>query len=352
LTSESLAADAVVCGLGAVSCVGRDALSTAAAVRAGVSGFVRHPVMADVEGRPVQVAMCPWMHHRVPAAQRMIEALRSAVAESMRVISGAANQAKIGLLVNLPPQRPGLPVDVAAYAQTELTRAFPKRFSRIACAQRGHAGVLMAVASALASLRDGSMDACVVCGTDSYMNLETLEWLEETEQFHGTGARNNAWGFVPGEAAGALLVTLAPIAERLGLKPIARVLSVGLGTEEHLIRTESVCLGRGVTTAFRQALAPLPEDVRITDVFCDMNGEPYRADEYGFAITRTRERFESPSEFIAPADCLGDVGAASGAMLLVLATLAQRKGYARGPLALVWASSDAGERGAALLGQV
>jgi 3-oxoacyl-[acyl-carrier-protein] synthase-1 len=80
-----------------------------------------------------------------------------------------------------------------------------------------------------------------------------------------------------------------------------------------------------------------------------MNGEPYRADEYGFTVTRTRERFEAASEFVAPADCWGDVGAASGPLLAVLAVVAHAKRYARGGASLLWASSDSGERAAALL---
>jgi len=84
-------------------------------------------------------------------------------------------------------------------------------------------------------------------------------------------------------------------------------------------------------------------------VFCDMNGEPYRADEYGFACLRTGEAFASASEFVAPADCLGDVSAASVPLGIMLSSIAVRKRYARGPYALVWASSEGGDRGAALL---
>ena len=80
-----------------------------------------------------------------------------------------------------------------------------------------------------------------------------------------------------------------------------------------------------------------------------LRGEPYRADEYGFAVTRTREHFVSPADFTAPADCWGDVGAASVPLSLGLALAAFAKGYSRGDTGLVWASSDTGERGAALV---
>jgi len=80
-----------------------------------------------------------------------------------------------------------------------------------------------------------------------------------------------------------------------------------------------------------------------------MNGEPYRADEFGFACVRTGEAFVSASDFNAPADCWGDVSAASGPLGLMLAVIAARKGYAKGRYGFVWASSEGGERAAALV---
>jgi 3-oxoacyl-[acyl-carrier-protein] synthase-1 len=79
-----------------------------------------------------------------------------------------------------------------------------------------------------------------------------------------------------------------------------------------------------------------------------MNGEPYRADEFGFAAVRVKESFMAASDFVAPADCWGDVGAASMPLSVILATIAGWKSYAKGPHAFVWASSESGERGASL----
>jgi len=80
-----------------------------------------------------------------------------------------------------------------------------------------------------------------------------------------------------------------------------------------------------------------------------MNGEPYRADEFGFTALRTKEHFESLSDFQAPADCWGDVAAAGALLHLGLACVAAYKQYARGPYAFAWASAEMGERAAALL---
>ena len=163
------------------------------------------------------------------------------------------------------------------------------------------------------------------------------------------GPLNNAWGFIPGEAAGAALLVSGDVVAGIETGALGQLLSVGVAVEPHRIRTETVCIGEGLTAAFRHALAELPAGARVTDVYCDMNGDPYRADEFGFACLRTKEHFTSASDFVAPADCWGDVSAASAPLAIVLSAIAGRKAYANGAYSFVWASSDSGERGAALL---
>ena len=321
-------------------------------MRAGVSGFSQHPIMKDVEARPVLVAACPWFTPESTApiriADSLIQAVTQALAPCRQGLEALDSPLTVALLVNLPLSRPGLPVDLSSRIQKELESAFPSRFGRVALAQRGHAGALMALKSGVTLLTAGGADACVIAGADSYIDLETLEYLEEIEQLHGAGARNNAWGFVPGEGAGAVLLLRRGTAERLDVAPVGRIVATGLGVEKSLNRSGDVCLGLGLTDAFREAFGGL-QGAQVTDMYCDMNGEPYRADEYGFAVTRTREHFVAPSEFVAPADCWGDVGAATGPLCLTLATIAIQKAYAKGGISLVWASSDSGERGAAVV---
>jgi 3-oxoacyl-[acyl-carrier-protein] synthase-1 len=120
--------------------------------------------------------------------------------------------------------------------------------------------------------------------------------------------------------------------------------------EANCIHTDTVCIGEGLSAAFQQALAGLPSgNARVDHTICDMNGEPYRGNEFGFARLRSSGRFAAGSEFDTPADCWGDVGAASGPLFAILAAFAARKRYAPGPLTLLWASSQGGGRAAALL---
>jgi 3-oxoacyl-[acyl-carrier-protein] synthase-1 len=341
--------DAVnVVAVGASTPVGRDALSSAAAVRAGVSGFLEHPYLIDTVGEPMRVAMAPWLDIGCEGVDRFEMLLIPAVAQVMDSMP-AVNGVRLALALGLPGARPGLPEDLERRLREAVLRQFPGRFVAVAAFASGHAAGFYALQAAVNKIANGSFDGCVIAGVESYLSAETLEWLEASDQFHGAGPLNNAWGFVPGEAAGAVLVMSDTAVTRLGVRPLGRVQSVGTGLEPNRIKTQTVCIGEGLTAAFRAALAGLPTGARVTDVVCDMNGEPYRADEFGFATLRTKESFASASGFLAPAEVWGDVSAASAPLGVGLSVLAAEKGYANGPFALVWGSSEGGERGALLL---
>jgi 3-oxoacyl-[acyl-carrier-protein] synthase I len=338
-----------VVGLGASTPVGRDAWSSAAAVRAGISGFTEHPYMIDTAGEPMRLALAPWLDIDCQGPDRFEALLVPAIEQALHPLSGAQSQLRVALALALPSTRPGLPVDLESRLRATLSERFRHQFTAVGTFPAGHAGALLGLHAAHGRLAAATFDACLVAGVESYVAPDTLEWLEGQDQLHGAGPLNNAWGFIPGEAAGAVALVNASTVERLGLEAMAGVLSVGQSVEKNRIKTETVCIGEGLTAAFREGLAGLPPSAKITDIVCDMNGEPYRADEFGFACLRTKESFESASDFVAPADCWGDVSAASGPLFLMLATISGAKGYAKGPHAFVWASSEGGERAAALM---
>ncbi len=340
----------VIVALGACTPVGRDAWSSAAAVRAGISGFGQHPYMIDSAGEPMRAAIAPWIDIGLSGADRLEALLFPAIEQVLEPITPPREEPlRMAISLGLPSPRPGLPEDIQRQMMSRINKRFAPQFSSAASFCAGHAAGLIALQAAAAKLGQGALDACVVAGVDSYIEAETLEWLEENDQLHSAGPLNNAWGCIPGEAGSALLLMRESVAVAAALQPLALVLGSGSATEPKRIKTETVCIGEGLTQAFRATLAALPAGSRITDVYCDMNGEPYRGDEFGFTALRTKECFESASDFVAPADCWGDVAAAGGALHVMLATVAGRKGYANGNLAFAWASAEMGERAAALI---
>lgn len=333
--------------LGASTALGRCAWSSAAALRAAISGFCEHPEAIDTAGEPIKVAMASWLEPALPVAERFEALLMPAIEHALA--EHALDPARVALALALPSARPGLDNDLPARLLRRASRQFAARFSTAASFIDGHSAGYLALGAARRKLEAGQLDACVVAGAESYLDVETLEWLEDRDQVHGAGEHNNAWGFVPGEGAGALLLMRETVAERLALAPLAKLLGDASGFEPNHYGTERVCIGTGLSETFSALFEHLPAGATITDIVCDANGEAERADEYGFACLRVGEVLASASDFIAPAEGWGDVGAASAPLHLALAAIAGVKQYANGDLAMTFALSDTGRRGAALL---
>ena len=139
------------------------------------------------------------------------------------------------------------------------------------------------------------------------------------------------------------------LGEKVWLGHPCRIASVSTTQENNPIHSDAVCLGVGLTKAVAGACARLGPGDQIAQTVCDLNGEPYRADEFGYTVVRTSQYFRQATDVDTPADCWGDMGAASGPLFLGLSAIAARKRYAKGPWSVAWASSESGYRSCALL---
>ena len=106
-------ADVRVVGLGACTSVGRDAWSTAAAIRAGVSGFADHPYMVDTAGERMRVALAPWLDTDFGGVDRFEALLLPALDQALAPVSVLRDVGiRVALALALPALRPGLPDDL------------------------------------------------------------------------------------------------------------------------------------------------------------------------------------------------------------------------------------------------
>ena len=335
-----------IVGVGAVTSVGLSAPATAAAVRGGISGFAEHPFMIDRQGEPIIVASVLNIGATTSGPNHLCDLTARALREAALPLEPhCCDAGRIATFVGLPPQRPGRAADLESRLVDALRQI--AGISSVECIATGHSAGLMALEAVSRNVVANPTGLYLAGGVDSYLEPETMDWLEGNDQLHGGP---NAFGFMPGEAAGFCLVCSEQVAQRFDLPVLARLWTGATAREENLIKTDTVCLGKGLTEVFRKVFAQLPATTeRIDHIICDMNGEPYRADEYGFSIARLSQRFEDASAFIAPADCWGDVGAASGPLFVNLVVAAGQRGYAKARYNLVWTSSESGERSAAIL---
>jgi len=339
-----------VAGLGAQTAVGRSALAMAAAARGRVTAGARHPYIVDRFGERIVVARVPWLRAEMSLERRIVALGGDAAEDALQplVPSLTAAEARIAMIVGLPAPRPGLPPGFHDRVCAALGRRIREHvpLTSVRGVALGHVGGLAAIEEGYRLISERKVDACLVGGADSYIDRVTLEWLDWTGSLL---AAKNPRGFVPGEAAGFCVLVSEQLARESRLPTLATVADATTQEEKKLRRDRAVCIGEGLTEAFRRVLAKLPADGKVEQLLCDYNGQPHRAEEYGFAAMRVGDRFRDPGQLATPAECWGDVGAASGPLLAMLAIVGARKGYARSGHALVWTSAMVAERTAALL---
>lgn len=339
-----------IIGCGARTPLGLDRQSSAAAVRAGIAVIAEHPFMIDRFGEPMKVARDAALDPDLALPERLLALAIPAAREALAPLDGVRTVPIVSIMVSLGEQRPGQDPHTSATLAEALCNGLN---GTVATRQQahwmgGHAGGILAMEEAHRLLAEGGAELVLAGGVDSYMSRDTLEWLDDSEQLH---SEENIYGFCPGEAAGFVLIARMETARRLGLAPLVTLVSVGSGIERNLIKTEDICLGDGLSAAFRTAAEPIRNAEMIDRIICDMNGERYRGNEYGFATLKTSGLFKDAAGFEAPADCWGDVGASAGPLFASLVVEAEERGYSKGPLSIIWASSEGGWRAAAVLRQ-
>jgi 3-oxoacyl-[acyl-carrier-protein] synthase-1 len=246
---------------------------------------------------------------------------------------------KTGLYLGLDDQE-----DAEAIA--EMVRAgLPGKCVTVKVKLKGRAAGLAALNSAVEDLAMGKVQAAIVGAIDSQIRPDSLERLDMAGQL--MSASNNH-GIIPGEAAGFVLLETGGAARARGAEALAMVMGLGQALEP-TTGTENPNQARGLTESVRAAV----QQARLQDgpplVVCDLNGDRYRAIEWGLTDPRVLRHLGGNVEVWHPADCLGDCGAASGLVDLIWGVEAMKKGYARNDRLLVWGASDNGFRAAAVV---
>lgn len=335
--------------VGARTPVGLRAESSAAAARAGISRVRRHPLLFDEEGEPLRTAMDARIEPDLPGWRRIAALAASAIDEVLekteRVIPPSE---RFAVLLSLPETRPGFSEADAGRVARAVLAGVERSTRRLAIdvVGRGSAGALEAFEVASKSSAAGRATYHLVCGAESYLEEETLDWLEADRRLTRKGVRN---GFTPGEAAGAILLASAEAIRRASIAPMAAVRGVGTSMEPRTILSGKDSLGEGLSRAIEKACSGLrlPEEA-VDAVWCDINGERYRTEEWGFALLRSQREIKT-TDYELLSSSWGDIGAATVPLQCVMAVQSWRRGCAAGQRALICAGSDGGLRGAVVL---
>lgn len=329
--------------------VGISVRQTSASVMAGISRY-RASAIFNRRYEPMILASLP--EEVVPPLEEALEGegLSQRARRMLRLAGPALNQARISLgptelpalflavPETLPTMAPSVERTFLRHLHRQAGGGFALERSRLFAS--GRAGGFEAASAALDAL-SGKGNSVLVGGVDTHYDARLLSTLDLEGRILAEGVMD---GFAPGEGAGFLLLGRRGPAEKPAL---ANLYSPGIGAEAGHRYSTKPYLGDGLAGAIASALdsakgRPIPA------VLSGLNGENHGAKEWGVSIARNFDSFADPFRHDHPAEFYGDLGAATGPVLIGLAAFGLRQGHFSGPC-LTWCASDTALRGAAVV---
>jgi 3-oxoacyl-[acyl-carrier-protein] synthase I len=339
----------LITGMGAVTSVGRDVATACASIRAGISRprpmieltsideetqdpvpLIAHPVAGFAEGF---VGYGAWVRLATPALAELLAGLGPLPQGFWRdacllLLTRYLEEDKAELGRNLVARR------LAAEYHIELPD------DRIEIVPLGGASLPVALVDAPEVRWSDGIGKILVVAVDSYFEAEVIEQLTIENRLR---TPDNPVGMALGQAAVALLFEEERAARRRGAKPLATVSAVTTDVEENDCYTEGENTGVGLSRCIANALDVSKLRSFTGEVVNDLNGEEWRAKEWGGVSHRLADRLVG-CRLHCPAVSVGDVGAASGPLGVCLALHMSRRGASTQPW-LIASSSEEGDVG-------
>ena len=345
-------ARAFVASLGVRSALGRGAAETCFLLRTGIPVLAAAPLVSG-EGEPITMGfdatLDPYLVGDDRAAKLAVTALEEALAPV--VASQEAVSATLILCVDPPlaPRAHGAPEPGARLVATLHTRAqelCPGITLDIAA--RGGASAAFALSAALGSLAAKEIDAIVLGGVHTDYDPATIAALDAAGRVF---TPQNLDALIPGEIAAFVVLTREETARLLDVHPAARLGGIGTAVGAPRADDDSSAMdGTALATAIRAASEDLAElGLQAGWAICDHTFEVRRVLEWQSAVTRTHAMWCEPHRLDVPAQRIGHLGAAALPFAMIMAAEGFQRGYAPSGVAMAFAGSDAGERGAVLL---
>lgn len=342
----------VITAVNAITPVGHDAAMTAASIRAGISRLTTSEDYFDEEGNPFVKAgiedIADEQEDEVlrmsDIAEKCLDDLldnrfkhRNAAPSAIHLLLGVSTTSRPG------PRYEGERQEIAEKLLAHIRKRAPAASLQVIAG--GNPAVVGCIAAAADLLKQAPDAICIVGGLDSLLALDTLDWLEASQRLRtATFGRNQ--GLAPGEAVGFAVVEAMAETGRHNGPVLATIAGWGWAVESAPFVSDQPSKSTGLTQACRAAMSAAecnPTDIR--HVVTDLDGEYFRSKEWGLTELRCFGSGNGIRQLWHPADCMGTVGAASGAVLLAVAVAMMSRVW-RDQHVLIFCSDDEGGRGA------
>jgi len=341
-----------ICGAGAICSIGYCLDQIWAAIRADISQF-GHPGLVNTKKRTLRMAVLPEADLEPEVPENANLSLSARERRMLCLAAPAIREATSSFQFARPlPLFLGYPAgngdDRQPWPSPSVLQAMGQQagiildLGRSKILDKGRASFFLALAEAMRFLATGG-EAAIVGGVDTFFDQKLLFGLLSEKRILDQGVAD---GFIPGEGAAFVVI------RRMANAPVAGtpcVIGIGLSQDPGHRHSQEPARGEGLSSAIEALLGANPKcRFPVQTVFCGLNGESFGVKEWAVARIRHASLFAQGMKQEGPADCHGDLGAATGAMLFALAETALRRQHRASPI-FIWASSDHEERGCALI---
>ena len=357
-----------VTAVGAVSSVGLDAFTTCASIRAGVSRPAPIPGLVDVEpesqaleavnGHPVDtlgdgfVGPARWLQLLQPC---LLDVCRNGDLPPWDDQAFWGGTVVFLVLPYLDDERyypnprctpRGIHGALVAPFRRGLRGEFNPR--SIQLLPRGRIGIYEIITQFHRMRQTSGCERVLVLAVDSWLDGPSLTYLMTMGRLKSNA---NPVGLMPGEGAFAVLLEPPRTAQarRAARGPVIR--RCGHGQEPHCLlageRSDGVGLAAQLIRVLRGVSPALDYPIHVLD----LNGEAWRGAEWGSTVVRLEDNGVNVSagRQWLPALCVGDVGAGSSVLGIIVAVRAFARNYAPDGAVLVSSSDEHGDVGAMLI---
>lgn len=328
-----------IVSVGMVTAVGLDAPSSCAAMRARLDGFQETRFIGPggewLVGAPVPLPR-NWIGEK-----RIAHLAAGAISEAFEKAPEARGRTAL-ILCLAEEERPGRPVRDSSKMLRHITQIVEiEPHPRSRTVAHGRPSGYAALQHTHKLLASDEVSYVMIAGVDSYLNARSINHYLARNRLL---TAQNSNGFIPGEAAAAILCARTGGAMHLT--------GLGLAREKAPIYNEMdfPFRGEGMTSAYKQALAGsgrLHSDIALK--IGDLVGETYWFQQCALAMLRTQREHSQVRPIWALGASLGNIGAAAVPVMLGWALSAIQHDYAPSGPILIEASSDDGACGAAVV---
>jgi len=349
----------VISAIAGVTPIGGNIDQTCCAIRAGINLFEEHEFYQcephDPEwdpSLPLVVSAYPFNDVLADGFTRMVDMGIQSLKEIVSNLKiGRKDLSRCGLFVALPEQ--DKITDSWQLKEQFINTLCGKTglggFTKKEIIFQGRTGGLRQLQSAMSHIASGQLDYCIIAGVDSFLADDRIQHFDKHWRIKSD---RTADGFIPGEASIMFAIEKHRTAQERGLDSLASIEAIAFNHESNPITGDKQSTGVGCSEVLESVISQAAATSVVDWTISDMNGESYTGREWGTVLVRNGEKFSPSHQLDHPVDCVGELGAAMGPLMVSMAVHAFKNDYQKSPEVLLTNSADNGDRAAALLKQI